>query len=300
MVHSFRDAGYGVLLPYRVLNAADFGVPQERHRLFLLGARGDCELPSYPDPCGQRVTVTDAIGDLPDADIFPELRERDWTRAEFGPPSAYARRLRGLADSPDDFACPRAFDRDILTSSLRTEHTAVSRRRFAETPFGRTEPVSRFHKLDPHGLCNTIRAGTASDRGAFTSPRPIHPFVPRCITNREAARLHSYPDWFRFHVTKWHGFRQIGNSVPPLLAQAVARQIMAALGAEPISLSAALRLGDPAWLEFTMADAANRYDVPGDVIPKRRRAYAQANCARGALPASWPARRPWDGVGFRP
>nr|WP_319923570.1 DNA cytosine methyltransferase [Klebsiella pneumoniae] len=66
-----------------------------------------------------------------------------------------------------------------------------------------------------NGLCNTLRAGTASDRGAFTSPRPIHPIYPRVITVREAARLHSYPDWFRFHVTKWHGFRQVGNSVPP-------------------------------------------------------------------------------------
>ncbi len=92
-------------------------------------------------------------------------------------------------------------------------------RRFLATKHGDTEPISRFHKLDPKGVCNTIRAGTASDRGAFTSPRPIHPFSPRCITVREAARLHSYPDWFRFHVTKWHGFRQIGNSVPPLHSQ---------------------------------------------------------------------------------
>ncbi|WP_458020251.1 DNA cytosine methyltransferase, partial [Klebsiella pneumoniae] len=74
------------------------------------------------------------------------------------------------------------------------------------------EPISRFKKLSMNGLCNTLRAGTASDRGAFTSPRPIHPIYPRVITVREAARLHSYPDWFRFHVTKWHGFRQVGNS----------------------------------------------------------------------------------------
>src|SRR5437660_4657073 len=87
------------------------------------------------------------------------------------------------------------------------------------------ESISRFLKLSPDAYCNTLRAGTASDRGAFTSPRPIHPVTPRCITVREAARLHSYPDWFRFHATKWHGFRQIGNSVPPLLALAVAREI---------------------------------------------------------------------------
>src|SRR5208283_2426639 len=113
------------------------------------------------------------------------------------------------------------------------------------------EPVSRFHKLDPHGICNTIRAGTASDRGAFTSPRPIHPSSPRCITVREAARLHSYPDWFRFHVTKWHGFRQIGNSVPPLLAQAVAAQIAAQLKPMPPPQKP-VKLGDPILLAMNM------------------------------------------------
>src|SRR5207237_6376741 len=89
---------------------------------------------------------------------------------------------------------------NLLTSSLRTIHTELSKKRFRATPSGETEPVSRFLKLDPNGVCNTIRAGTASDHGAFTSPRPIHPFSPRCITAREAARLHLYPDWFRCHV----------------------------------------------------------------------------------------------------
>jgi DNA (cytosine-5)-methyltransferase 1 len=117
-----------------------------------------------------------------------------------------------------------------LTSSLRTEHTKLSSQRFTQTPPGKVEPVSRFHKLAPHGLCNTLRACTDSARGAFTSPRPIHYRFPRVITVREAARLHSYPDWFRFHATKWHGFREIGNSVPPLLGRAVAGEIMKALG----------------------------------------------------------------------
>jgi DNA (cytosine-5)-methyltransferase 1 len=147
----------------------------------------------------------------------------------------------------------------------------LSRRRFAATAHGDTEPVSRFLKLDPDGVSNTLRAGTASDRGAFTSPRPIHPYSPRCITVREAARLHSYPDWFRFHVTKWHGFRQIGNSVPPLLARAVAAQVREALDATPSRPSAAQSLGDHALLRLDMTEAASRYDVPASVIPKRTR-----------------------------
>src|SRR5207244_3649928 len=119
-----------------------------------------------------------------------------------------------------------------LSSRLPTSHTPLSQKRFQATAAGETEPVSRFLKLDPMGVCNTLRAGTGSDRGAFTSPRPIHPHSPRCITVREAARLHSYPDWFRFHATKWHGFRQVGNSVPPLLARAVAAELVRAMGIE--------------------------------------------------------------------
>ena len=271
MVVAFERGGYCVLLPYEVLNAAGCGVPQERHRLFLLGARLDRTLPDYPEPRKERVTVTDAIRDLPDADEFPELVERDWTDAPYGTPSAYASRLRCISDDAENFGYRRIFERSLLTSSLRTTHTEVSRRRFAATAFGKTEPVSRFYKLDPEGICNTLRAGTASDQGAFTSPRPIHPRTPRCITNREAARLHSYPDWFRFHVTKWHGFRQIGNSVPPLLARAVAARIMAAIGETPTVPAKTLRLNDPALLGLTMAQAADRYGVPRDTVPKRQR-----------------------------
>ncbi len=279
MVGSFGQAGYRVLLPYDVLNAADYGVPQERHRLFLLGAREGQALPCYPEPRSECVTVWQAIGDLPEADDYPKLMDRDWAEAEFGAPSAYARRLRGLANDPQDFGYRRRYDRAILSASLRTSHTDLSRRRFAATAFGKTEPVSRFHKLDPKGQCNTIRSGTASDRGAFTSPRPIHPYKPRCITNREAARLHSYPDWFRFHVTKWHGFRQIGNSVPPLLAQAVAARIMAALRKTCSVPEDALELGDPDLLQLSMAQAAERYGVPDNVIPKRQRGATIARAA---------------------
>lgn len=271
MVEAFQQGGYRVLLPYKVLNAADYGVPQERHRLFLLGARLDRSLPYYPEPRKKRVTVEEAIGDLPDANDFPELIERDWTETPYGKPSAYASRLRCFAGDPENFGYQRIFERSLLTSSLRTAHTKLSRTRFAATEFGKTEPVSRFYKLDPGGVCNTLRAGTASDQGAFTSARPIHPYTPRCITNREAARLHSYPDWFRFHVTKWHGFRQIGNSVPPLLARAVAAGIMAASDDTPAVPAKTLQLNDPALLGLTMAQAADYYGVPHDTVPKRQR-----------------------------
>jgi len=271
LIAALDAAGYDVDLPYRVLNAADFGVPQDRRRLFVMGAQRGLTLPHYPKPVKHRTTVWEAIGDLPDAGRFDELSAADTVRAEWTTEAVYARRLRGLDLDPTNYGYSREFDPDLLTSSLRTEHTELSRNRFIATEHGKTEPVSRFRKLPPDGLCNTLRAGTDSARGAFTSPRPIHPFFPRVITVREAARLHSYPDWFRFHSTKWHGFRQIGNSVPPLLARAVASKIVKALGVKPLQPKIVLQPGEPDLLSFNMGDAAQHFRVPHDTIAQRTR-----------------------------
>ena len=271
LIVALGDAGYDVLLPYRVLNASDFGVPQDRRRLFLIGARKDQALPNYPDPVKQATTVWDAIGDLPDADQFAELAALDWVATTWTSESIYAKRMRGMACDPTNFGYVRHFDPCTLTSSLRTEHTALSQQRFLATENGDIEPISRFKKLHPDGLCNTLRAGTDSARGAFTSPRPIHPFLPRVITVREAARLHSYPDWFRFHTTKWHGFRQIGNSVPPMLGRAVALKIIAALGLTPERPKQILATGDVRLLSFQMWHASQHFGVAKNVIAQRTR-----------------------------
>ena len=271
LIVALGDAGYNLLLPYRVLNASDFGVPQDRRRLFLIGARKDQAIPDYPDPVNQATTVWDAIGDLPDADQFAELVALDSVATTWTSESIYAKRMRGMARDPTNFGYGRHFDSSTLTSSLRTEHTALSQQRFLATENGDTEPISRFKKLHPDGLCNTLRAGTDSARGAFTSPRPIHPFLPRVITVREAARLHSYPDWFRFHTTKWHGFRQIGNSVPPLLGRAVALKIIAALGLTPERPKQILATGEVRLLSFQMWHASQHFGVAKNVIAQRTR-----------------------------
>ncbi len=290
IVEEFRQNGYRVGEDYQVLNAAHYGVPQDRWRLFLFGARKGHPLPEYPrrthEPPAHggghgnlflkdTPTVWDALRDLPEADDYEELLERDWVRGRFKMPTEYAAPLRGHDPDPEDYSAPREFDSTLLTSSLRTIHTEQSKRRFSETLHGDTEPVSRFHKLDPAGICNTIRAGTASDHGAFTSPRPIHPYSPRCITVREAARLHSYPDWFRLHVTKWHGFRQIGNSVPPLLARAVASKVREALDAVARKPERPLDLADACLLSFGMSEAAPGWSKV------RRDSQAQAHVSRG-------------------
>ena len=270
LMDALEAIGYTVQRDFQVLNAAAFGVPQDRRRLFLLGARAGLALPDYPQP-GEPVTVADAIADLPDADTFDALWHSDEARVTFRSRSRYARRLRGLVADPGDFSAQRDFDAGWLTSSRCTAHTALSQQRFQATAAGKTEPISRFHKLDLAGVCNTLRAGTDSARGAFTSPRPIHPVFARVITVREAARLHSYPDWFRFHATKWHGFRQIGNSVPPLLARAVAAELCKVLGHLPTRPASSVALGDARLLRLDMSEACALFKVASNVIAQRTR-----------------------------
>jgi DNA (cytosine-5)-methyltransferase 1 len=274
LIDELKNAGYQVLLPYRVLNAVDYGVPQSRERLFLMAARSDQLLPEYPKPVTKPVSVWDAIGDLPNADQFPVLKNFDSMSVDWNTDSAYARRLRGQSIDHTNYSYKRSFDQNMLTCSQQTMHTDASRSRFQNTSPGNTESISRFLRLEVDGYCNTLRAGTDSARGAYTSPRPIHPILPRVITLREAARLHSYPDWFRLHVTKWHGFRQIGNSVPPLLGRAVASSVMTALGEQPTKPRAKIKLGSPALLSMNMSTAAAYFAVSRNVIaPRARKIY---------------------------
>lgn len=288
LIGEFAGSGYRVRLPWRVLDASDFGVPQRRERLILMGARRGLPLPEYPPAAFRRVdraglcllprgpSCRDALADLPNAEEFEELLHSDEVPvAGWGRPSRYAREARCIGEAPWRFGYLREWDRRILTSSLRTEHTAISRRRFEATAPGQVEPISRFYKLPADGLCNTLRAGTDSSRGAFTSPRPIHYAYPRCITVREMARLHGFPDWFRFHETKWHGARQIGNAVPPPLARAVASEVIRALRHAPRRPATIIPLGDPNLLRMGMSEAAIYFRVEVPIGKRDRKSGAK-------------------------
>lgn len=303
LIEEFQQAGYEIAIPPQVLNAAEYGVPQDRKRLFLFGALRGQSLPEYPHasvvPVAKRArkgdvertqgelgvspllpmgpTVWDAIGDLPNLDCFSSLLTSD--EVTLSPSvlakvkaraSAYSRRMQDPGIDPSDFSYPREREPARFSSSMRTEHTPLSISRFDATEPGATEAISRFYRLPKFGLCNTLRAGTGSERGAHTSPRPIHPVHPRVISVREAARLHSFPDWFRLHQTKWHGFRQVGNAVPPLLGRAVGEAVCAALGAKVKKPSQTLKLGDTALLSMTMSAAAEHFGASADAIPKKR------------------------------
>ena len=282
LVQTFDKAGYEVRTPWKVLNAGHYGTPQFRERLILLGCRKGETLPDYPSPltniAGRKSSFeglsegpncADALGDIPDADRFQTLIGSDTVKtSNFGKPSNYAAELRCLNNDAWHFGYIRKWDPSFLTSSARTDHSAISKRRFGETEPGTVEPISRFYKLSEDGVSNTLRAGTDGSRGAFTSPRPIHYRYDRCVTVREMARLHGFPDWFRFNATKWHGARQIGNAVPPPLAKAVAGQVMQALGVRPGRPVKTLALGDGSLLTLDLTGASNHFGV--EALPNRR------------------------------
>ncbi len=288
LIQEFESNGYSIRLPWLVLNAVAYGVPQDRKRLFLLGAKKGLELPRYPNHQTARAggfpemglpfgpSCQDALDDLPDASRFQALLHNDEVRtSEWGNPSTYAQELRCLTPDAWHFAYLRIWDTQLLTSSARSQHSEISQMRFQATPAGEVEPISRFFKLPPWGVSNTLRAGTDAARGAFTSPRPIHYRYPRCVTVREMARLHGFPDWFRFHVTKWHGARQIGNSVPPPLGRAVASSIIEAMKVVPKPISTSLALGHTDLLKMEMSQAATYWGVDSPIQTRDRKSGAR-------------------------
>ncbi|MDF1737413.1 MAG: DNA cytosine methyltransferase [Minwuia sp.] len=282
LVRAFDAAGYDVRVPWQVLNAGHFGTPQNRQRLILMGCRKGDVLPDYPplatNIAGQKGGIdglplgpscAQALEDIPDADAFEALLRSDAVKAAtVGRFSGYASEMRCLTNDAWHHGYPRVWDPEMLTSSARTSHTEISKRRFSETPQGKVEPISRFFKLPENGVSNTLRAGTDGARGAFTSPRPIHYRHDRCVTVREMARLHGFPDWFRFNVTKWHGARQIGNAVPPPLARAVAGEVMKSIGATPSCPSDVLALGAQMLISFDLSTASKHFGVQSP--PSRR------------------------------
>lgn len=196
------------------LNAADYGVPQNRDRLFWIGSKYGEILP--PQPYTQTTTVKEAIADIHilESQLNFHQDEITWQPEQRG---EYAHYLLDL------FPPPTEWNSTKLTGCQLTNHSPQVIQRFLTTANGEKEPISHSYRLDWNGVAPTLKAGGDAQR--HTAVRPIHPESPRVITVREAARLQSFPDWFEFSSTKINAHKQIGNAVPPLLACQIATQI---------------------------------------------------------------------------
>lgn len=283
LFEKFDELGYTVTNPYEVLNASYYGVAQARKRLILIGSRKDMIKVNYPKPSHEISSSTndlfkhnkedvvgsfEAISDFEDIPVFKggddgiELkinRSRYSLNFSLVPNGAYAK-------------CHTRHTDGLIYNHVGSNHSEVSIQRFQDAECGKNEAISRFFKLHPAKPCNTLRAGTNSDHGAHTAPRPIHYKHPRCISVREAARLHSFPDWFQFHRTIWHGFREIGNAVAPLLGKAIGDELMKGLAINSKQLQTyVLNTQDDSLLKMSMTEASEFWGVDRSVIPVRKR-----------------------------
>ena len=210
----FNKLGYS--LEYGVLNASDYGVPQNRRRAVIIG-KLDGDAPKLPVPKRNNVTIWDAISDLAYLESGEGSEEQEY---KYPAESDYEKMLRK--------------DSSKLFNHIATKHSPLALERLALIPpnAGR-EVLPEEHltksiysgtwtrmKKDEISVTITTRFDTPSS-GKFT-----HPFLNRAITVREAARIQSFPDNFHFVGNKGSQMNQVGNAVPPLLAAAIAEVIM--------------------------------------------------------------------------
>lgn len=220
---------YVVLKPIRVA-ANDYGAPTIRTRILFIGYK-----PEYirnltpasfaPDAATAKTTVFEALRGLP-THIDPNWQHEKAGWRVVDRPSQltpFEQRLSGFVPDGvgDHDALTRYRNHGEVSGCLGTRHCPDVTRRYAALKPKNQDKISKSTRLTLDGFCPTLRAGTGKDKGSFQAVRPIHPTEPRVITPREAARLQGFPDWFVFHKTKWHSFRQIGNSVSPILAEAI-------------------------------------------------------------------------------
>jgi DNA (cytosine-5)-methyltransferase 1 len=199
-----RQAGYE--LHIKKLNAAEYGVPQLRKRVFIVGEKvfNNNSKYDFPNPIAtnfsQYATVKDAILDLMDKDEFQVANHRADKLSPLN-----LKRIRSLKSGQGR----EAFPPELMLAC----HTNGSGHRHLDT----------YGRMDWEKPCSTITARFDSfSRGKFG-----HPVLDRTITLREGARLQTFPDDFVFIGTKVEVARQIGNAVPPLLAQVLGSSLVA-------------------------------------------------------------------------
>ena len=221
---------YCVLPPLKV-KASDYGAPTTRPRVFFIGfdpSRIDVLTADLfaPDPDTAKIKVKHALRGLPDVKADWQQEGQSWRTVKALEGSGFSERVTGhVPEGVGNFEAVQLAGKRKVSGFLGTRHAEETVARFDALAPGEVDTVYRSPRLDPEGFCPTLRAGTNADKGSFQAVRPIHPRRPRVISPREAARLQGFPDWFVFHPTKWHAFRQIGNSVSPIVAESLLTKI---------------------------------------------------------------------------
>lgn len=212
----FSKMGY--ILDAGVLNAADYGVPQNRRRAVIIGKKTNEERVNLlPKPVNKKVSVWDAISDLAYLNSGEGDEIQDY---KFEARSEYQKKMR--------------MNSNKLLNHKATNHSKLALERLALVP-----PEQGKECLPEEHLTKSIYSGTwcrmqkddvsVTITTRFDTPssgRFTHPYLNRAITVREAARIQSFPDTFEFVGPKVSQMKQVGNAVPPLLANKIADSIL--------------------------------------------------------------------------
>lgn len=216
IISDIEKAGYKV--SYKILNASDFGVPQKRERIFVVGSRNGKYF-EFPSPSiGNLVSVKDAISDLPIICNGNTICSLPYSSASI---SDYVKTLRNGSTK--------------VSNNLATKNSDLVIKRYAHVPPGgnwENIPIKLMGTYTDATRCHTgiyrrLEEGTPSVViGNYRKNMLVHPKENRGLSVREAARLQSFPDWFTFTGSIGFQQQQVGNAVPPLMAKAVFEQIM--------------------------------------------------------------------------
>jgi len=172
----------GYCLFSQVCHAVDYGIPQFRDRVIIIGFREDvqCDRFKFPQKTSTKFRLPDKI------------------------PSKWA-----LEDVEDK------------ANHIVRKHGAVVQARYEATKPGTRCKTDHTDRIDPDKPSGTVLVGSSAGGG-----RPhIHPYYPRVITVREAARLQSFPDWYEFKGSTTDQYRQVGNAVPPIMAYEILKVV---------------------------------------------------------------------------
>jgi DNA (cytosine-5)-methyltransferase 1 len=231
----------GYKLNPQILDASKFGVPQKRMRLFIIGVRADLEIePIFPvKPLQKKVSVGEAIGDLPQIEpLSMPLRRKSTGPKQIDsecsyatdPHSRYQKRMRKRIEENKgvwNHLCRSHNEKDlIIFKTLKPGEKYEDLKNYenlpADTMRYRVDIFEdKYKRLKWDEPSWTLTAHMKKDGLAY-----IHPLQARSISVREAARIQSFPDDFIFDAPMTRMFELVGNSVPPLLAEAVAKPIV--------------------------------------------------------------------------
>lgn len=213
----FRALGYQV--SSKILYASDFGVPQRRNRLFIVGNKKGIDF-EFPQALNYSVSVDEAISDLPKL-CNGEVQKKGKYTVPLQKASPYAQLMREKSKAPTQNIVSR--NKDYVVERYKYIGQGENWSAIPDYLMSNYADKKRCHSGIYRRLVGDKPSVVISN---YRKSMLIHPHQDRGLSIREAARLQSFPDHFIFEGPISYVQQQIGNAVPPLLAKAVIEQIL--------------------------------------------------------------------------